>query len=91
MDGFSEGLHKELDPKWNIKVIVVQPGGVRTLWSGSNMVTLPFPPAYADPEGIPTKFRQIPRGSHAIGDPNKGSSLLSFSLKHADIVQWAAR
>ncbi|KAI0658708.1 hypothetical protein C8Q70DRAFT_934218 [Cubamyces menziesii] len=80
LDGFSEGLHKELDPKWNIKVIVVQPGGVRTLWSGSNMVTLPFPPAYADPEGIPTKFRQIPRGSHAIGDPNKvGRALITIS------------
>ncbi|KAI0328199.1 NAD(P)-binding protein [Cubamyces sp. BRFM 1775] len=80
LEGFSEGLHKELDPKWNIKVIVIQPGGVRTLWSTGNMVTLPLPPAYADPEGIPTKFRNIARGSSSIGDPDKvGRALITIS------------
>ncbi|KAI8989924.1 NAD(P)-binding protein [Trametes punicea] len=80
LEGFSEGLQKELDPTWNIKVITIQPGGVRTLWATSNMTMLPLPPAYADPEGIPTKFRQLVRGQTPIGDPQKvGRALLTIS------------
>ncbi|KAI0355532.1 hypothetical protein OH77DRAFT_1589976 [Trametes cingulata] len=39
--GFCEGLHNELDPKWNSDVIVIQPGGVRRLWAGDNMIESP--------------------------------------------------
>ncbi|KAI0328197.1 NAD(P)-binding protein [Cubamyces sp. BRFM 1775] len=80
LEGFSEGLHKELDPKWNIKVIVIQPGGVRTLWAGSNMVEVPLPPTYADPEGLTARFLQVMRGTKYIGDPNKvGRALITIS------------
>ena len=60
-------------------MIVIQPGGVRTLWAGSNMVEVSLPPAYADPESTPTKFLQVMRGTKYIGDPNKG--LLQLSLR----------
>ncbi|KAI0658710.1 hypothetical protein C8Q70DRAFT_1120976 [Cubamyces menziesii] len=80
LEGFSEGLQKELDPRWNIKVTIIQPGGVRTLWAGSNMVEVPLPPAYADPESTPAKFLQVMRGTKYIGDPNKvGRALITIS------------
>ncbi|KAL7282800.1 hypothetical protein ACG7TL_004277 [Trametes sanguinea] len=81
LEGFSEGLNKELDPKWNIKVIVIQPGGVRTLWSSTNMAVKPLPPAYHGPDTIATKFRAVVRGAgKPMGDPYKvGRALITIS------------
>ncbi|KAI0355526.1 NAD(P)-binding protein [Trametes cingulata] len=76
LDGFTEGLQKELDPKWNIKVISIRPGGVRTLWAGENMATVPLPPAYADPQGPAASFIQIMKGPTPLGDPYKVASAL---------------
>ncbi|KAI9059984.1 NAD(P)-binding protein [Trametes sanguinea] len=80
LEGFSEGLNKELDPKWNIKVIVIQPGGVRTLWASANMAVKPLPPAYDGPDTIATKFRAVVRGAKPMGDPYKvGRALITIS------------
>ncbi|KAI0364603.1 NAD(P)-binding protein [Pilatotrama ljubarskyi] len=84
LDGFSEGLQKELDPKWNIKVISVRPGGVRTLWAGENMATVPLPAAYADPQGPAASFIQIMKGPTPIGDPYKVARALITVSKAAN-------
>lgn len=72
LEGFSEGLRKEMDPTWNIKIIVIQPGGVRTRWAHGNMLDVPIPPAYADPNGIATRFRALNKNHVAMNDPTKG-------------------
>ena len=73
LNAFSEALHKELDPAWNIKLIVVQPGGVRTDWAGASMNRVPLPPAYADPNGIPAQFRKAALDSTYMNDADKGT------------------
>ncbi|OBZ80061.1 hypothetical protein A0H81_01386 [Grifola frondosa] len=72
LEGFSEGLHKELDPTWNIKVITIQLGGARTEWGKSNFRELPLPLAYNDPEGIPNRMRILIKDNTPISDPVKG-------------------
>ena len=76
LEGFSESLFKELDPSWNIKVIVIQPGGVRTQWARGNMLEVPFPPAYASETGLPYQFRNMNREHEYLNDPAKGLHLM---------------
>ncbi|RPD67566.1 NAD(P)-binding protein [Lentinus tigrinus ALCF2SS1-7] len=84
LEGFSEGLNKELDPSWNIRIIVIQPGGVRTRWANGSMLDLPFPPAYADPTAIPTQFRNMLKNGVPMNDTNKVSKALIALSKEAD-------
>ena len=72
LEGFSEGLNKELDPAWNIRVVAIQPGGVRTEWAKGNMQGVALPPAYAAPDGIAQRFRDLIKKSGAMSDANKG-------------------
>ena len=46
VEGLSEAVSKELNPEWNIKVTIVQPGGFSTDWSRSLTTSQPHP-AYA--------------------------------------------
>ena len=66
-------LNKELDPSWNIRVIVIQPGGVRTRWANGNMLDLPFPPGYDGTDALPTRFREMIKNNVAMNDSNKGT------------------
>ena len=71
LECFSEGLHKELLPEWNIKVITIQPGGVRTEWAKSSMIDRPLPPAY-DTSGSPAnETRALYKNTKAMSDPIK--------------------
>ncbi|OSC98584.1 NAD-P-binding protein, partial [Trametes coccinea BRFM310] len=49
LEGFSESLAKELDPAWNIKVVIVEPGAFRTAVLEKNMSVAPQHPAYNTP------------------------------------------
>ncbi|CDO69753.1 hypothetical protein BN946_scf184697.g25 [Trametes cinnabarina] len=49
LEGFSESLAKELDPAWNIKVVIVEPGAFKTAVLEKNMIVAPQHPAYATP------------------------------------------
>ncbi|KAI1139688.1 NAD(P)-binding protein [Hypoxylon sp. FL0543] len=52
LEGFAESVAKELPPDWNIHVVNVEPGGVRTNYATSSLRRMPRHPAYAaDPEG----------------------------------------
>lgn len=42
-----------MHPDWNIKFLILEPGGIKTEYAGSSMVYADRHPAYADP-GYPT-------------------------------------
>ena len=77
LEGFSEALHKELLPEWNIKVIAVQPGGVRTEWAKGSMVDRPLPPAYDTADSPAKKMRDLYKTTQPMGDAVKRASLSS--------------
>ncbi|KAH9847854.1 NAD-P-binding protein [Lenzites betulinus] len=49
LEGFTESVAKELDPAWNIKVAMVEPGAFKTAVFnlGTNLVLVPQHPAYS--------------------------------------------
>ena len=77
LEGFSEALHKELLPEWNIKVIIVQPGGVRTEWAKGSMVDRPLPPAYDTFDSPAKKMRDLYKTTQPMGDAVKRASISS--------------
>ncbi|KAF9218483.1 NAD(P)-binding protein, partial [Gyrodon lividus] len=72
LEGLSEALASELDPAWNIKVTIVEPGPFRTQLSQANSNIALAHPAYTDPSLPGSKFRQLFRtGVFYDGDPEK--------------------
>lgn len=57
LEGLSESLSKELDPAWNIKVTIIEPGPFRTKLVTENTKILPQLPAYADPKSPSSQLR----------------------------------
>ncbi|KAH9938707.1 uncharacterized protein B0H18DRAFT_866745 [Fomitopsis serialis] len=55
INAFTEALSKELDPDWNIKVVIVEPGAFRTGAYG-NVVRIPLHPAYEKVMTAPRKY-----------------------------------
>lgn len=51
LEGFTESVAKEMDPAWNIRFLIVAPGGVRTNFAGSSKRLAPRHPAYDSPAG----------------------------------------
>jgi NAD(P)-dependent dehydrogenase (short-subunit alcohol dehydrogenase family) len=47
LEGFTKSVAKEVDPAWNIKLLILSPGGVKTNFVES-LKYLPRHPAYAD-------------------------------------------
>ncbi|KAI0737850.1 hypothetical protein C8Q80DRAFT_1276259 [Daedaleopsis nitida] len=83
-EGFSEGLNKELDPAWNIRVIAIQPGGVRTEWAKGNMQDVPFPPAYTAPDSVAQRFRDLVKRGGVMSDANKAARALITISKDSE-------
>ncbi|KAH7909265.1 hypothetical protein BJ138DRAFT_1155645 [Hygrophoropsis aurantiaca] len=75
LEGLSEALSKELDPNWNIKVILLEPGPFRTKCPTDNAVVEPIHPSYTDPSLPTVAWRNICASSevfeHFTGDPKK--------------------
>ncbi|KAN0091564.1 NAD(P)-binding protein [Tylopilus felleus] len=84
LEGFSEALHKELLPEWNIKVIIVQPGGVRTEWAKGSMVDRPLPPAYDTFDSPAKKMRDLYKTTQPMGDAVKLSRALITISREAN-------
>ncbi|KAI0668234.1 NAD-P-binding protein [Trametes maxima] len=59
LEGWSETLSREIDPAWNIKVTIVEPGSFKTSARDKNMVMVPQHPAYTDPALPVRNFRRI--------------------------------
>ncbi|KAF8838318.1 NAD(P)-binding protein [Paxillus ammoniavirescens] len=72
LEGFSESLAYELDPAWNIKITVIEPGPFLTQISQANCHMPPVHPAYADPSLGSSQFRaRFIQASLYDGDPDK--------------------
>ena len=72
LEGFTEGLSKEMHPDWNIRFLIVEPGGVRTNFA-KNIESLPRHPAYQDPACAFTqleKYMNTPGVSDLWADPD---------------------
>ena len=77
LEGFTEAFTKEMLPEWNIKGVIVEPGGFNTEWSGSSMVHVLIPEAYNRPDAPSVLFRQMTQGrSVFVGDPRKAARAL---------------
>ena len=73
LEGFTEAFTKEMVPEWNIRGVIIQPGGFRTEWGRSSMVTLPLPPQYDRPDAPSVKFRQLLEQNTFMGEPHKAA------------------
>ncbi|KAH9939447.1 hypothetical protein B0H21DRAFT_39447 [Amylocystis lapponica] len=70
LESFTESFIKEMIPSWNIRGVVIEPGGFRTEWNKNSMVDFPIHPKY-DVPGSPTlMFRHMVRQPFS-GDPSK--------------------
>jgi NAD(P)-dependent dehydrogenase (short-subunit alcohol dehydrogenase family) len=52
LEGFSEALASELDPRWNIRMLILEPGGTKSEFTKQSVAAegVPRHPAYADPK-----------------------------------------
>jgi NAD(P)-dependent dehydrogenase (short-subunit alcohol dehydrogenase family) len=50
VEGFTESVAREVRPEWNIHLCLVEPGGVRTGFTGHRMQRIEVHPAYAAPD-----------------------------------------
>ncbi|CAL1703540.1 unnamed protein product [Somion occarium] len=66
LEGITKALAQELDPAWNIKVTLVQPGFFRTD-VGAKSVVFPIHPAYTNPTLPGTIFRAFLASGKEIG------------------------
>ncbi|KAH7924106.1 NAD(P)-binding protein [Leucogyrophana mollusca] len=73
LEGLSEGLSRELDPSWNIKIIILEPGPFRTNAPVENAVIEPLHPAYRNPSLPTAAWRNVfPNVKpYFNGDPDK--------------------
>lgn len=77
LEGFTEAFTKEMLPEWNIKAVIIEPGGFATEWSKSSMVHFPVPSAYDKPHAPSVRFRQMTAGATVFtGDPRKAARAL---------------
>nr|VWO98273.1 Zn(2)-C6 fungal-type domain-containing protein [Ganoderma boninense] len=79
LEGFTETLHKELNPAWNIEVSFVLFGGFVTEFATGSFQMIPQHSAYADNTNAAAVFRRMFSGSTVesqkklgFGDPAKG-------------------
>jgi short-subunit dehydrogenase len=50
LEGFTKSVRKELNPKWNIKLSILSPGGVKTKFADSMKFVSRHPAYTEDPE-----------------------------------------
>lgn len=79
LEGFTESVAKEMNPDWNIQLLIVAPGGVRTKFACSGLKNVPRHPAYESPT---SKFSQLkeyianPASQDTWSDPEVCAQLL---------------
>jgi len=76
LEGFTETLSNELDPAWNIKISVIEPGTFKT-GIFDDTTTYPSPASYTNPNlGAPTMrslVQSILKDSSQAGHPDKAA------------------
>ncbi|BGP12898.1 hypothetical protein JCM10213_005149 [Rhodosporidiobolus nylandii] len=75
VEAVSDALNDELDPAWNIKVTVVEPGAFRTNLV-NNVAALAPHPAYSSPSLAVNQFRAALADWPIKGDPTKAAKVI---------------
>ncbi|KAJ6579589.1 hypothetical protein DFH09DRAFT_1360814 [Mycena vulgaris] len=72
LEGFTQALAREMLPEWNIRALIIQPGGFRSEWAGGSMQTFPAPPEYGptSPSGV-MRTMLTPGNSDPLGLPDR--------------------
>lgn len=82
LEGFTKSIAQEMKPEWNIRFLIVAPGGVHTNFAGSPSANLKFPPrhpAYDSPSHPLTRiigWLQMPGITDAWCKPETCAQLL---------------
>ncbi|KAH8698616.1 putative 3-oxoacyl-reductase [Talaromyces proteolyticus] len=82
LEGFTKSIAQEMKPEWNIRFMLVAPGGVRTNFAGSktsSMKVLPRHPAYDSPSHPLTQllnYLEMPGVGDTWGDPEICAKLM---------------
>ncbi|KAF8900203.1 hypothetical protein CPB85DRAFT_1439647 [Mucidula mucida] len=78
LEGFTQSFLKEMDPAWNIKGAIIQPGGFDSEWRGNSANILPVVhPAYDYPTNPAAMFRELGKADFAhLGSPNRMAEAL---------------
>jgi len=85
IDGFSRVLRAEAAP-FGVRVLVVEPSGLRTDWAGASMSVQEVPEAYAETVGaMNARVRQ--NGAGVAGDPERAAAILVRMAGRADIPE----
>jgi NAD(P)-dependent dehydrogenase (short-subunit alcohol dehydrogenase family) len=85
LEGLSESLIKELDPAWNIKVTIIEPGPFRTKIFKENQRMASPHPAYANPDLPGSQLRQFITSNNINGDADRAVVAIE-KLTHLDDV-----
>ena len=70
-------------PEWNIKALIIEPGGFNTEWVKSSLVIFPSTPHYAAPGTPSSVFRSLLH-RNPIGDPEKAAVAMLQIVKEPD-------
>ncbi|KAH7927797.1 NAD(P)-binding protein [Leucogyrophana mollusca] len=63
LEGFSESLSREMDPRWNIKILILEPAMFKTKIF-QNSPKVPSHPAYTDPANAAMQTRGVAESAH---------------------------
>lgn len=81
VDGLSRVLAVETAPL-GVRVLVVEPGGFATDWSGASMTIHEVPPVYDSTVGL--RARGMGAANFSAGDPNRAGEILVRVVKSAE-------
>ena len=88
VDGLSRVVRTETAP-FGVRVLVVEPSGIRTDWAGSSMTVHEVPEAYAETVGVMnTRVRK--NAGIMAGDPDRAGEILVRVAKRRDIPEHLA-
>ncbi|KAI0369414.1 NAD-P-binding protein [Pilatotrama ljubarskyi] len=75
LEGMTESLAQEIDPEWNIKITLIEPGYFRTEGFEKAKLTPPHP-AYTNPQLPGNQLRAVWDKFRAPGDPRKAMEVV---------------
>lgn len=70
----SQAFAREMLPEWNIRGLIIEPGGFESEWASGSMQTIPAPPEYGptSPSGILRAVLDPANpNAHSLGVPEK--------------------
>ncbi|KAF7934613.1 uncharacterized protein EAE98_002658 [Botrytis deweyae] len=84
LEGLTESLYHEIPKSWNIRFLIVEPGGVKTNYCTSSLVKTPTHPAYMDPSFGTRQLEaclENPSLEDYMADPDRVAQILLEATK----------